>query len=494
MVQISRRFVVCILTLFIIGNLPTFAAAESSVTGLDAAFSMQKAFIDVAKRLKPSVVNIRVEKTTENKIRWSSPNGDEDGSVEEFFRKFFRAPGFKMPEQDEFKTQAAGSGVIIDADGTILTNNHVVKDATTITVKLFDETEVPAKIIGQDPQTDLAVIKVEAKKPLQAAIFADSDKVEVGQWCIAVGNPLGLEQTVTVGVVSALGRSGIGATAIEDFIQTDASINPGNSGGPLVDLNGRVIGINTLIFNAPGSGIGFAIPSSMASRIARQIIKSGRVQRPYLGITMQPVNKELSEHYELKDRDGAVVIQLADNSPAQKSGLKPMDIIRSIDGKKMKNTNEVQKYVLAKEIGDEIELEILRNGNKKSLKIKLERMPDSYGLAAAEIIKNPASPQETGEIEKLGFKVQELSEETARNFGVSITQGILVSSVKSGSPADKGGLMTGDVITQVNGKDVADEKQLIEAIKSGSRNNSSVFVVNRAGSPMFLVIGSSENK
>ncbi len=488
----SRRILGSLLALLMMFSLPAFAANEAESTGLDAAFSMQKAFVEVAKRLKPSVVNIRVEKTSQNKIRWSTPDGDEDGSVEEFFRKFFRAPGFKMPDNEDFKTQAAGSGVIIDSNGTILTNNHVVKDATSITVKLFDETEIPAKIIGQDPQTDLAVIRVETKKPLQAAVFADSEKVEVGQWCIAVGNPLGLEQTVTVGVVSALGRSGIGATAIEDFIQTDASINPGNSGGPLVDLNGRVIGINTLIFNAPGSGIGFAIPSSMASRIARQIIESGKVQRPYLGITMQPVNKELAEHYGLKDRDGAVVIQLAENSPAEKSGLKPMDIIRTIDGRRMKNTNDVQKYVLSKEIGQDIQLEILRDGSKKSLKIKLERMPDSYGLAAGEVIKKQTSPQETGEIEKLGFKIQELNDETAKNFGISVTSGILVSSVKSGSPADKGGLMTGDVITQVNGKEVANEKDLIAAIKSGARNNSSVFVVNRGGSPMFLVIGSQE--
>lgn len=487
----SKSFILGLVMMFLLLSVPGFSADETP--GLDAAFSLQKAFIDVAKRLKPSVVNIRVEKTSENKIRWSTPDGDAEGGVEEFFKKFFKAPGFKMPAPEEFKTQAAGSGVIIDADGTILTNNHVVKGASTITVKLNDETEVPASIVGQDPQTDLAVIRIETKQPLVAATFADSDKVEVGQWCIAVGNPLGLEQTVTVGVVSALGRSGIGATAIEDFIQTDASINPGNSGGPLVDLNGRVIGINTLIFNAPGSGIGFAIPSSMASRIARQIIKSGKVQRPYLGITMQPVTKELALHYDLKDREGAVVIQLAEGSPAQKAGLKPMDIIRSIDGKKMKNTNDVQKYVLAKEIGSKIELELLRDGGKKNLSIKLERMPDTYGLAANEVIKSPGATGETGEVEKLGFKVEQLNEETAKNFGVSVSEGILVSSVKSGSPADKGGLMTGDVITQVNSKDVRTEKELIEAIRSGSRKNSSVFVVNRGGSPMFLVISKDED-
>jgi serine protease Do len=473
------------LVLALVFTLTSSVWAEN--TGLDAAFSLQKAFIDVAKRLKPSVVNIRVEKKAEGSIRWATPDGDSNGGVEEFFRKFFRAPGFKIPEE-ELKTQAAGSGVIIDREGIILTNNHVVKNATAITVKLQDETELPATIIGQDPQTDLAVIRIKPEKPLVAAQFADSEKVEVGQWCIAVGNPLGLEQTVTVGVVSALGRSGIGATAIEDFIQTDASINPGNSGGPLVDLNGRVIGINTLIFNAPGSGIGFAIPSTMASRIARQIIKSGKVQRPYLGITMQQVSKELAEHFGLDDREGAVVIQLAENSPAQKFDLKPMDIIRAIDGKKMKNTNEVQKYVLSKEIGDEIKLDLLRNGEKKTIKIKLERMPDTYGLASNEIIDSPALPEAKGEVEKLGFRVQELTSDTARSMGLNNVEGILVTSVKNGSAADKGGLVTGDVISQVNGRKVKTEAELIEAIKKGAKNNSSVFVVQRSGSPMFLVI------
>lgn len=461
--------------------------------GLEAAFTMQKAFIDVARRLKQSVVNIRVEKKSENRIRWSKPDGEQEEGVEEFFRRFFRGPGFKMPEPESFNTQAAGSGVIISEDGTILTNNHVIKNATTITVKLHDDTEIQAKVIGQDPQTDLAVIKIETDKPLRAAEFADSDAVEVGQWCIAVGNPLGLEQTVTVGVVSAVGRSGIGATAIEDFIQTDASINPGNSGGPLVDLSGKVIGINTLIFNAPGSGIGFAIPSSMASRIAGQIVKSGKVQRPYLGITMQPVTKELSEHYDLADRDGAVVLQLAEDSPAQKSGLKAMDIIRFIDEKKMKNTNDVQKYVLSKEIGDEITVDILRNGKSQKVKVKLERMPDSYGLAAGEAAPPQPGPAETGEIEKLGFKVQELSAETARSFGTNITEGLVVSSVRSDSAADKGGLMAGDVITQVNGREVKNEAALIDALKSGARKKSSVFVVNRGGSPMFLVVSKPEN-
>lgn len=458
---------------------------------LEAAFSLQQAFIDVASRLKASVVNIRVEKQSpSSSIRWSAPNGNS--GVEEFFRKFFKAPGFKMPEPD-LKTQAAGSGVIIDAKGIILTNNHVINNASKIVVKLQDDTELEAEILGQDPQTDLAVIKVEPDKPLKPAVFADSEKVQVGQWCLAIGDPLGLEQTVTAGVVSALGRSGLGASTIEDFIQTDASINPGNSGGPLVDLNGKVIGINTLIFNAPGSGIGFAIPSSMASKIARQIITSGKVQRPYLGITMQPVTNELSRHFDLEDRYGAVVIQVVEDSPADKGGLKTMDIIRTINGKQMKDTNDVQKYVLNQEIGDNLNLGILRDGEKKTLKVKLERMPDSYGLASKNLIeKNDKEADPKNQFEKLGFRVQKLNGDLSESMGLKNEIGLVVTSIRNNSPADEGGLMTGDVIKQVNGKDIEDEKDLLTALKKGARKKSSVFVVQRSGSPLFLVISHQE--
>lgn len=465
-------------------------AAEDS--GLQAAWSMQKAFVDVARQLKTSVVNIRTERTQSAGMGWMDPDGAPDGSAEEFFRHFFRSPGLKqMPEQ---KVQGAGSGVIIDADGTILTNNHVIKDATKITVKLHDESEFSGEVIGQDPQTDLAIIRIKAGKPLPAAQFANSDEVEVGQWCIAVGNPLGLEQTVTVGVVSALGRSGIGATAIEDFIQTDASINPGNSGGPLVDLKGKVIGINTLIFNAPGSGIGFAIPANMAARISEQIVKGGKVERPYLGITMQAVTEELAGHYALKDRDGAVVMQLSDGSPAAKAGVKPMDIIRAIDGKVMKSTNDVQKYVLSREVGKEIELEVLRNGSSKKLKVMLEQMPDSFGLAAREVITRPKSRDNDSLAGSLGFMLQNLTPELANSLGVDVKEGLAVSEVTPGSPADKGGLKAGDVLVQVNGQEVKDEKNLNAALAEGSARKSSVILVNRAGTPMFLVIAHSDKK
>lgn len=485
-----RNTFVWLMVLIVFFGIPASVSAADD-PGLQAAMSMQKAFVDVARTLKPSVVNIRIERTSSGGISWLSPEDAPEGSAEEFFRQFFRGQKFQRPPEQ--KIEGAGSGVIISSDGTILTNNHVVKEASKIVVKLHDQTELPAEIVGQDPQTDLAVIKVKADKELPAAQFANSDEVEAGQWCIAVGNPLGLEQTVTVGVVSAVGRSGIGATAIEDFIQTDASINPGNSGGPLVDLKGRVIGINTLIFTAPGSGIGFAIPSNMASRISQQIVSKGKVERPYLGITMQGVTEELAKHYDLKDRDGAVVMQLSEDSPASKGGLKPMDIIRKIDGKVMKTTNDVQKSILGMEVGKSVDMEVLRNGKATELKIKLEQMPDSFGLSPREISKLPR-PKQDGEglTGQLGFKVQKITPELARSMDLDLKTGLAVAGVREESAAAKGGLQAGDVIVQVNGQEVSDEEALEKSLKEGEAKKSSVILVNRAGTPMFLVVSHAD--
>ena len=475
--------------IFIAIALLTVSVSEvrAASSGLEVAESMQQAFVNVARTLKPSVVNIQVEKTVSGGIRWSDPGGGQEGDIEEFFKHFFRGPQRSRPE--EFKAQGAGSGLIINSDGTILTNNHVVKDSSKLRVKLHDGRELDAEIVGQDPQTDLAVIRVKSDKPLLAAEFANSDEVEAGQWCIAVGNPLGLEQTVTVGVVSAVGRSGIGATAIEDFIQTDASINPGNSGGPLVNLKGKVIGINTLIFNAPGSGIGFAIPSKMASRIALQIASGGKVQRPYIGISMQAVTDELAGHFSLKDRDGAVVMQVAAGGPASKSGIRAMDIIRKIDGNIMKSTNDVQKYILGRDVGVEVNIELLRNGRTENLRVPLEQMPDAYGLAPSESVPvRPGPKGGEGKMEEFGLSLQNMTPELARSLGTESKDGLVVTNVRSGSPAEKAGIKSGDVITQINGVEIKDKKDAEAALKEGSKNDSSVFLINRSGSPMFLVM------
>ncbi|MBQ2592640.1 MAG: Do family serine endopeptidase [Candidatus Riflebacteria bacterium] len=453
--------------------------------GLSAAISMQKAFVNVAKQLKQSVVNIRIEKTSKVSSVFGFDSDEDSDEAEEFFRKFF-----KMPRNDkkEEKILGGGSGIIFKEDGTILTNNHVVKGASKITVKLHNGNEYPAEVLGQDPQTDVAVIKIKANEKLTAAKFANSDEVESGQWCIAVGSPLGLEQTVTVGVVSAVGRSGLGAAAIEDFIQTDASINPGNSGGPLVDIMGRVIGINTLIFTAPGSGISFAIPSNLAVKVAEQISKGGTVSRPYLGISMVPVTDELSEHYGLKDKQGAVVMDITDKSPAAKAGFRKMDIIRSFNGKDMKTTEDVQKFIFARNVGEEIKAQVLRNGKPVELKIKLEQMPSTFGLASSEIKENPIRTKPLAVTDKLGLKVQKLTDELAKSLGLKTSSGLVIAGVKDDSAADKSGLKKGDIITQVNGSDINNEADLEKALRDGEKKQSSVFLIERATVPMFLVV------
>jgi len=494
--RLALAIFVCFLGISWFG-ITAFAQIPASVKEL------QDTFIKVSRELKPSVVNIRVERTADpGGIHWMNPGGDDDRDgppMDEFFKHFFKGMpkghGFHSPAP--FKSEAAGSGVIFDPKGIILTNNHVVKGATSISVKFSDGREMKAEVIGQDPQSDLAVIKVASKDPLPAARFADSDKVEVGQFCIAVGNPMGLEQTVTSGVVSAIGRSGIGASPIEDFIQTDASINPGNSGGPLVDLGGNVIGINTLIFTAPGSGIGFAIPSSMASRVARQIAKHGSVERPYMGISMQAVTNELAEHFSLADKDGAVVMDLTPDGPGAKSGLQQMDIIRSIDGRPMKSTNDVQKYVLSQSIGKTVNMEVLRGGEKKEIQVKLEMMPKAYGLRDPEDIasgKREKGDDKNTTSKQLGFSFQDLTPELEKALGIDgKKKGVVVTDVQDGSAAEKGGLQPQDVITQVNGMPVHDEATLRLAIGKGSSGKkSSVFVVARDGVPMFLVIPSTD--
>ncbi len=481
----------------------------SAVAGADpgqAARELQTAFTTVARNLKPSVVNIRIERTEGTPDSLSEEEGEGNQfrgtPFDDFFKELFKKMprGRKFGPKAPFKSEAAGSGVIFDAKGTILTNNHVVKGASAITVKFHDGKEAKATVVGQDPQSDLAVIRVNVDFPLHAASFADSDKVEVGQWCMAIGSPLGLEQTVTVGVVSAMGRSGIGATPIEDFIQTDASINPGNSGGPLVDLDGRVIGINTLIFTAPGSGIGFAIPSNMAGRVASQIVTNGSVERPYVGISMQAVTQELAEHFSLTDKNGAVVMEVNPDTPSAKAGLQQMDIIRSVDGREVRSTSDVQKYILGRNVGDTISLEILRNGEKKTIPVKLERMPRAFGIRDPEDLMHQA---EKDGVEKeserpykhLGFSFKPITPEIAGSMGLETKSGLLVTDVRGGSPADEAGLQLQDVITQVNGKSVTDEASVISALRTPSgTKKSSVFVVLRDGTPLFLVLSPDPDK
>lgn len=464
-------------------TLATSTTLYANSEDLKVALSMQRAFIEVAKSLKESVVNISTERILNKAFR-----PDEDDEAMDFFKKFFNVPDLYR-NQEEPKVQGAGSGLIISEDGVIVTNNHVIKGASKLIVKLHNGEKYEATVVGQDPQTDLAVIKIKANKSLKAASFANSDKIEVGQWAIAVGSPLGLEQSVTTGVISAMGRSGIGAATIEDFIQTDASINPGNSGGPLVDLEGKVMGINTLIFNAPGSGIGFSIPSNLVSRVANQILEKGEVERPYLGITLQALTEELAKHYSLKNTDGAVVLDVKEDTPAHKAGVKPMDIFINFNGQGIKNTGELQKAVIKAEVGKTVPAVVLRNGVRQNLRIKLEQMPKSFGLSdedAAEISK----AQGSGERGFFGLSVRDLTAELASKLRVEQRDGVVITAIQRGSKAEGSGLRVNDVITQINSEEVRSEAGFRAAMQVAMKKGSSVFLVYREGQPMFIILDS----
>ena len=339
------------------------ANSSSKNDKLTTAKSLGQAFVDVAKKVQPAVVNITTEKTITMRP-W-------DRYGEDFFRgspfeDFFR--GFGSPREKErergreyrHKQRSGGSGVIVDKEGYILTNNHVVEGVDKLKIRLNDGREFTATVKGQDSRTDLAVLHIKAKD-LPVATLGDSDKLDVGEWAIAIGSPFGLEHTVTVGVISAKGRSGLGTGTYEDFIQTDASINPGNSGGPLINIEGEVIGINAMIIQ-PGTGIGFAIPINTAKQILSDLIKHGKVVRPWLGISAQDLTPEMMEHFKVKEKDGVLVGQVHPGTGAEKAGLSSGDIIKSVDDRPVKNVNELVKEIQRKKVDQKVKLNIIRDG------------------------------------------------------------------------------------------------------------------------------------
>jgi Do/DeqQ family serine protease len=340
--------------------------------------SLGQAFVEVAKEVQPSVVNITTEKTIAVQP-WD--RFGEDFFKGSPFEDFFRGFGFGPPgggREYQYKQRSGGSGVIVDKEGYILTNNHVVEGADKVKVRLNDGREFIATIKGQDPRTDLAVLHIKAKD-LPVARLGDSDKLEVGEWAIAIGSPFGLEHTVTVGVISAKGRSGLGTGTYEDFIQTDASINPGNSGGPLINIDGEVIGINAMIIQ-PGTGIGFAIPINMAKQILNDLIKKGKVVRPWLGISAQDLSPELSEHFKVKEKEGVLVSEVHPGTGAEKAGLVSGDIILSVDDKPIKNASELVKEIQKKKVGEKVKLSIIREGKPLVIEVTTMAMPEKAEL------------------------------------------------------------------------------------------------------------------
>ena len=439
---------------------------------LTTARSLGQAFVEVAKKVQPSVVNITTEKTITMKP-WDRFGEDffKGSPFEDFFRGF--GPREKGKEYHQ-KQRSGGSGVIVDKEGYILTNNHVIEGADKVKVRLHDGREFTATMKGQDSRTDLAVLHIKAKD-LPLATLGDSDKLDVGEWAIAIGSPFGLEHTVTVGVISAKGRSGLGTGTYEDFIQTDASINPGNSGGPLINIDGEVIGINAMIIQ-PGTGIGFAIPINMAKQILNDLIKTGKVVRPWLGISVQDLTPEMMEHFKIKEKEGVLVGQVYSGTGAEKAGLASGDIIKSVDDKPVKNVNELVKEIQKKKVGQNVKLNILRDGKPMTFEITTSAMPDK-----AELQKERESE------EKLGARVQELTPQLAARYQISgIKHGVVVISVEDGSLADEIGLQEGDVILEINRKKIDKMKDFEKAMKDVNLEKGILFHIHRKGSSFYL--------
>jgi serine protease Do len=421
-------------------------------------------FTQLATKAKPGVVNIRTVKTVKGGGRVfrhffgtpRTPNQERD-PFDEFF-----APFFNDERQREFRQRSLGSGFIISREGYIVTNNHVIDEADQIKVRLYDEKEYDAKLVGRDPNTDLALIKIDAPADLTALPLGDSDRLETGTWVVAIGSPFGLEQTVTQGIVSAKGRT-IGAGPYDDFIQTDASINPGNSGGPLINLQGEVVGINTAIV-PQGQGIGFAIPVNMARGIIDQLKASGEVTRGWLGVAIQDITPELAEYYGIKEQKGVLVTQVFPGDPAEEAGIQPQDVILAIDGKPITSSRELSRHIASLEVGKRAAVTLLRGSKEKTVQVKLAKRSETEARAS-----DKGSGKE--DAESLGLRLNELTPELARHLGLDEKdKGVVVVGITPGSQADEADLQQGDVIKEVNRKaigNLAEFRKETGQVKSG---------------------------
>ncbi len=440
-------------------------------------------FESAAQKVSPSVVPIFAEQV----VTASSPFGGSDNMLQQFFgddlfRRFFEMPS--QGDQPKRTVRSLGSGVIVSEDGYILTNNHVVSGAEKLTVVTDDGKKFTAKVIGTDPQTDVAVIKIDGTN-LPKANLGNSDNVSVGQWVIAVGNPFQLLHSVTAGIISAKGRSSIGLADYEDFIQTDASINPGNSGGALADLDGNVIGINTAISSPSGAsaGVGFAIPIAMAQNVMNALINEGKVSRGYLALYPQDIDETMAKAMNLKGTQGALVGDVVAGGPSDKAGVKRGDVITEYDGKKIENSTELRNMVAQTAPRTTIDLTLLRNGRQEHVKVKLEERPASRSEDT-----NQQQKAEPGKYQKMGLEIQNLTPDIARQLGYENAHGVIISNVEAGSPAEEAGLQRGDLIKEVDHSEVTTVEEFDKAVSRTEKNGTALFLVQRRDNTFFVAI------
>lgn len=447
------------------------ASAVSSIDRTPGSFA------DLSDRLKPVVVNI----STTKRIRsgrgggFRSPFGDSPFDRyfghDDFFDRFFG----DVPRR-EFQQRSLGSGFIITKDGYIFTNNHVVEQADKILVKLSDGKEYEAKIIGKDAKTDIALIKIKPDQDLHVAELGDSDKLRVGEWVVAIGNPFGLEQTVTAGIVSAKGRV-IGAGPYDNFIQTDASINPGNSGGPLFNMEGKVIGINTAIV-AQGQGIGFAIPINMANGILPSLKTTGKVTRAWLGISVQDITPDIAKSLNKKDQNGALISEVFKGDPADKAGIKAGDVVTEINGKSIKDTHDLLLTIASLKVSEKIKVKVLRDGKENTFTVTAAERGDEQRVAQSG----------GGGADDLGMGVQDITPEIARYLGLTQKQGVIVVEVEEGSLADNVGIQLQDVILEINKIKISSVKDYMREAAKINQKRGLMLLVKRGRSTYYISI------
>jgi serine protease Do len=412
---------------------------------LSVAKPVNPDFVELAKRLKPCVVNIRTTKHIKPQQRVQRPQNHSNAPFDNFFDYF----------SDQFNNQQAkrektlGTGFIISPDGYILTNNHVINGADEVLVKLSDGRELKGEIKGTDDKLDLALIKINDRETLHSTDLGDSDNLDVGEWVMAIGNPFGLSQTVTAGIISAKGRV-IGDGPYDDFIQTDASINPGNSGGPLFNTEGKVIGINTAII-ADGKGIGFAIPINMAKEIITQLRDTGKVTRGFLGVQIQAITPELATSFNLETEKGALISDVFKDSPADKAGLKAGDIVLEFDGRQIGDYNELPRIVAATPVEKKANIAVFRDGKRLELPIVVTRLKDG-DPEATDGDESESVDGDGKESEKLGFVVQELNKQLADRLGIKDSKALVITEVKPGSQAEEADIFAGSVVVEINGQ------------------------------------------
>ncbi|RJQ61621.1 MAG: Do family serine endopeptidase [Desulfobacteraceae bacterium] len=465
----SLRPSVSFLAALVLGFLFAGSLPESSAVNY-----VPENFSELAEKVSPAVVNIRTEKTIQGGGRvfrqFRSPF-DKDDPMRDFFERFFG-----QDQQKDSKQRSLGSGILIDQEGYIVTNNHVVESADQIQVLLRDTKEYDAEVVGRDVNTDLALIRIKGDGAFPVAELGDSDSLKVGEWVVAIGNPFGLQHTVTAGIVSAKGRV-IGSGPYDDFIQTDASINPGNSGGPLLNMTGQVVGINTAIV-ASGQGIGFAIPINMAKGILEQLRAEGTVTRGWLGVAIQDFSKELAEYYGIQGGKGVLVTEVFVGDPAEKAGIKAKDIIVSVNEKPVNTSHDLTGLVAGLKVGELAKVDVLRDGERMTFNVRIAKRDDDR-------ILSQRMPQESEA--PLGITVDNLTPEIADRFNIKEAAGVIVTDVKAGGKGAEAGVLAGDIIKEVNHDEVGTAEDYIRSVEKVKPGEPVQLFIKRVNAG-FLVI------